>query len=122
MTTNSQIVPVSAALEIDTADTIVVASGTAVHVVPGQPSDVQSVYVPNIEIGPKRFRESFNKVAQVVQEAAQFGSPDQPGFYAAEIELRLEVMAGGDLRILTGGAEMNATGGIRVLFKRGKQE
>ena len=101
---------------------IVTSSGTALQQVPGgQPGDVQPFYVPKIEIGSERFKESFGKICKVMEEVAQFGSPDQTGFYAAEIELRLDVMAGGDLRILGSGLEMNATGGIRVLFKRGKQ-
>jgi hypothetical protein len=43
----------------------------------------------------------------VIQEAAKYGAPDQPGFYTDEIELRLEVIAGGELRIFGSGAEAN---------------
>ena len=124
MTKNSKIIPVSAALEIDVADSIVVvASGTALLQVPGgQPSDVQPAYLPNIgEIIPEHLNKSFGKVWQMVEGLAKFGSPNQPGFYADEIELRLEMMAGGGLRILGSGLEMNTTGGIRVVFRRGKQ-
>lgn len=97
----------------------IVASGTVLREVPGQPTTVEPVYLPKVEFGPERFRESFAKVAEVVEQATRFGSPDKPGFCAAEIELRLEVMAGGELRVLGSGIEGNATGGIRVLFKRG---
>jgi hypothetical protein len=97
----------------------IVASGTILREVPGQPACVEPIYLPKVEFGPERFRESFAKIVEVVEQASQFGSPDKPGFYAAEIELRLEVMAGGELRVLGSGVEGNATGGIRVLFKRG---
>ena len=97
----------------------IVSSGTILREIPGQPATVEPVYLPKVEFGPERFRESFAKIAEVVEQASQFGSPDKPGFYAAEIELRLEVMAGGELRVLGSGVEGNATGGIRVLFKRG---
>jgi hypothetical protein len=58
----------------------------------------------------------------MLKEVAAIGGPDQPGFYPAEIELRLEVMAGGELKIFGSGAEANATGGIRVLYKRGQEK
>ncbi len=118
-----QITPPSGTLKIDVSDAItVVASGTALHLVPGQPDKVESAYLPNIgEIGPESLNEGFGKLWQMVNGLAQFGSPDQPGFYADEIELRFEMMAGGGLRILGSGLEMNTTGGIRVVFRRGKQ-
>ena len=106
------------------APIIVTSSGTALQQVPGgQPSDVQTVYLPNIgEIVPERLNEGFGKLWQMVNGLAQFGSPNQPGFYADEIELRFDMMAGGGLRILGSGLEMSTTGGIRVVFRRGKQE
>lgn len=112
--------PASARLDITSGSVTVVASGTVLNPVPGKP-DVKPFYVPKIEIGSERFNESFGKICKLMEEASTFGSPDQPGFYAAEIELHLEVMAGGDLRILGSGLEPNATGGIRVVFRRGKQ-
>ncbi len=124
MPLHRDIEPPTGPLKIDTSDPIVVtSSGTVLLQVPGgQPGEVQAKYLPNIgEIGSEILNESFGKVWQMVEGLAKFGSPDQPGFYADEIELRLEMMAGGGLRILGSGLEMNTTGGIRVVFRRGKQ-
>ncbi len=60
---------------IATSGSTIFASETILRKVPGQSSTVEPVYLPKVEFGPERFHESFPKIAGVVEQASQFGSP-----------------------------------------------
>ena len=107
-------------LSSGSATATVVSSGTAIVPVPGLPGAMQTVVIPQLELGPKRFREEFAKITSFVHETAMQRSPEESGFYVDEIELRLDVTAEGGLRVLGSGVDASAAAGIRVVFRRGK--
>jgi hypothetical protein len=99
----------------------VVSSGTAIVPAPNQPSGMQTVVVPKLDILPDRFQRDFAALATLVdQAAAHTGASDKPGLYVEEVELHVDVTAEGGLRLLGSGVDPSAAAGMRILFKRGK--